>query len=147
MGYGLPAAIGAQVAHPDSLVVNLDGDGSFQINLQELATIVQHDLPVKTIILNNQYLGMVRQWQEFFFERRYSESYYTRNPDFAKVAEGFGIRGTQIKDVDQVRPVLEDALAHDGPVVLDVFINQEENVLPMVPSGAGLMEMIEENYG
>jgi acetolactate synthase-1/2/3 large subunit len=147
MGYGLPAAIGAQVAFPDSLVINLDGDGSFQINIQELATIDQYDLPVKTIILNNQYLGMVRQWQEFFFERRYSESYYTRNPDFAKVAEGFGIRGMRIKEVDQVRPVLEEALSHDGPVVLDVFINQEENVLPMVPSGAGLMEMIEENYG
>lgn len=147
MGYGLPAAIGAQVAFPDSLVINLDGDGSFQINIQELATIDQYDLPVKTIILNNQYLGMVRQWQEFFFERRYSESYYTRNPDFAKVAEGFGIRGMHIKEVDQVRPVLEEALSHDGPVVLDVFINQEENVLPMVPSGAGLMEMIEENYG
>jgi acetolactate synthase-1/2/3 large subunit len=147
MGYGLPAAIGAQVAFPDKLVVNLDGDGSFQINIQELATIDQYGLPVKTIILNNQYLGMVRQWQEFFFEKRYSESYYTRNPDFAKVAEGFGIRGMQLKDVDQVRPVLEEAIHHDGPVVLDVFINQEENVLPMVPSGAGLMEMIEENYG
>ncbi|MFQ5912623.1 MAG: biosynthetic-type acetolactate synthase large subunit [Nitrospinota bacterium] len=146
MGYGLPAAIGAQMAHPDKLVINIDGDGSFQINIQELATIDQYSLPVKTIILNNQYLGMVRQWQEFFFEKRYSESYYTRNPDFAKVAEGFGVRGMQIKEVDQVRPVLEEALAHDGPVVLDVFIKQEENVLPMVPSGAGLMEMIEENY-
>ncbi len=146
MGYGLPAAIGAQVAHPDKLVINLDGDGSFQINIQELATISQYRLPVKTIILNNQYLGMVRQWQEFFFEKRYSETFYTRNPDFAKVAEGFGIRGMQIKEVDHVRPVLEEALAYDGPVVLDVFINQEENVLPMVPSGAGLMEMIEENH-
>ena len=146
MGYGLPAAIGAQVAHPDKLVVNIDGDGSFQINIQELATIDQYGLPVKTFILNNQYLGMVRQWQEFFFEKRYSESHYTRNPDFAKVAEGFGIRGMRVKEVDEVRPMLEEAIAHDGPVVMDVFINQEENVLPMVPSGAGLMEMIEENY-
>ncbi len=143
MGYGLPAAIGAQLAHPDKLVINLDGDGSFQINLQELATIDQYGIPVKTIILNNQYLGMVRQWQEYFFERRYSETHYTRNPDFAKVAEGFGVRGMQLKKVEDVRPVLEEALSYDGPVVLDVFIAQEENVLPLVPAGKSLAEMID----
>jgi acetolactate synthase-1/2/3 large subunit len=143
MGYGLPAAIGAQLAHPDKLVINVDGDGSFQINIQELATIDQYRLPIKNIILNNQYLGMVRQWQEFFFERRYSGSFYPRNPDFAKVAEGFGVRGMRLKEVEQVRPILEDALSYDGPVVLDVFISPEENVLPMVPSGKGLMEMID----
>ena len=99
MGDGLPEAIGAQRAHPDKLVINLDGDGSVQINIQELATISQYRLPVKTIILNNQYLGMVRQWQEYFFQRRYSETHYTRNPDFAKVAEGLGVRGTQLQKV------------------------------------------------
>ncbi len=143
MGYGLPAAIGAQLAHPDKLVINLDGDGSFQVNLQELATIDQYGIPVKTIILNNQYLGMVRQWQEYFFQRRYSETHYTRNPDFAKVAEGFGVRGMQLKKVEEVRPVLEEALSYDGPVVLDVFIAQEENVLPLVPAGKSLAEVID----
>ena len=142
MGYGFPAAIGAQVACPDRIVFDIAGDGSFQMNIQELATVVREKLPVKVAILNNGYLGMVRQWQEMFYGRRYSSTIlYDGNPDFVKVAEAYGAKGILVEHDDQVRPALEDALATNGPVVLDFRINPEENVYPMVPSGEAIHRM------
>jgi acetolactate synthase-1/2/3 large subunit len=142
MGFGLPAAIGAQMACPDELVVDVAGDGSIQMNIQEMATAVQYCLPVKVVILNNGYLGMVRQWQELFFNRRYSSTVLSDgNPDFVAVAEAYGARGILIEHPDQVRPAIDDALATDGPVVCDFRINPEENVFPMVPAGEAIHRM------
>lgn len=141
MGFGLPAAIGAKVGRPDKETWLIDGDGSFSMSLVELATAATYNIPVKIAILNNTYLGMVRQWQELFFDKRYSHVHYPTNPDFAKIAEGYGVRGFDIKDVDQVRSTLEQAAEIDGPVVMNFHVNQEENVWPMVPSGAGNDEM------
>jgi len=141
MGFGLPAAIGAKFGRPDKEVWLIDGDGSFAMTLVELATAAHYNVPVKAAILNNAYLGMVRQWQELFFERRYSHSYYPKNPDFAMIAEGYGVKGFSVRDVDQVRSTLEQAAEHDGPVVMDFHVSQEENVWPMVPAGAGNDEM------
>ncbi|MBT3347718.1 MAG: biosynthetic-type acetolactate synthase large subunit [Thiotrichales bacterium] len=145
MGFGLPAAIGAQFAHPDATVCTVTGDGSIQMNIQELATCQEFALPLKIINLNNGYLGMVRQWQEFFYEKRYSEVTLERNhqPDFVKLAESYGHIGMQIKDPDDVRGALEEAFAmKDRLVFMDFITNPEENVYPMVPAGAGLNEMI-----
>lgn len=145
MGFGLPAAMGAQFAHPDATVCTVTGDGSIQMNIQELATCQEFSLPIKIINLNNGYLGMVRQWQEFFYERRYAEVTLERNhqPDFVKLAESYGHVGMQIKDPDDVRGALEEALAmKDRLVFMDFITNPEENVYPMVPAGAGLNEMI-----
>ncbi|MFW6163401.1 MAG: biosynthetic-type acetolactate synthase large subunit [Planctomycetota bacterium] len=142
MGYGFPAAIGAQAACPDRIVCDIAGDGSFQMNIQELATAVKEHLPVKVILLNNGYLGMVRQWQELFFDRRYSSTVLSNgNPDFVAVAEAYGARGILIEHPDQVRPAIDDALATDGPVVCDFHINPEENVFPMVPAGEAIHRM------
>jgi acetolactate synthase-1/2/3 large subunit len=142
MGYGLPAAMGAQVGNPGELVVDISGDGSFQMNLQELATLAEYEIPVKVAIINNSYLGMVRQWQELFFHRRYSHSCLDKSPSFARVAEAFGIKGYTVTEKSQVRPVLDEALAHRGPVVMDFRVAKEENVFPMVPPGAGMEKMI-----
>jgi len=145
MGFGLPAAMGAQFAHPDATVCTVTGDGSIQMNIQELATCQEFSLPLKIINLNNGYLGMVRQWQEFFYERRYSEVTLERNhqPDFVKLAESYGHVGMQIRNPDDVRGALEEALAmKDRLVFMDFITNPEENVYPMVPAGAGLNEMI-----
>ncbi|MDE0021919.1 MAG: biosynthetic-type acetolactate synthase large subunit [Candidatus Poribacteria bacterium] len=142
MGYGLPAAMGAQFAHPDALVVCVSGDGGIIMNIQELTTIASHKLPVKTIVMNNNWLGMVRQWQELLYEERYSASDLHDNPDFAKVAEAFGVRGMTVKDPEELRPALEEAFAYDGPALLDVLVDETENVYPMVPAGAALDEMI-----
>ena len=142
MGYGFPAALGAQVGFPDRLVVDIAGDGSIQMNIQELTTAVFHKLPVKIIILNNGYLGMVRQWQELFYHRRYSQTTLTGNPDFVKVAEAFGARGLRLEDPKDIRAKLEETLATDGPVVLDCRIAPEENVFPMVPAGQAINRMI-----
>ncbi|MBC8519552.1 MAG: biosynthetic-type acetolactate synthase large subunit [Gammaproteobacteria bacterium] len=145
MGFGLPAAMGAQFAHPDATVCTVTGDGSIQMNIQELATCQEFSLPLKIINLNNGYLGMVRQWQEFFYERRYSEVTLERNhqPDFVKLAESYGHVGMQIRNPDDVRGALEEALAmRDRLVFMDFITNPEENVYPMVPAGAGLNEMI-----
>lgn len=141
MGYGLPAAIGASVACPDETVIDIAGDGSFQMNIQELATVVQYDIPVKVMILNNQYLGMVRQWQELFYDRRYS---YTDMPsvDFVGIAKAYGVPGLCVTDPADVKEAIETSLAHDGPYVLDFRIEREENVMPMVPAGAAINEMI-----
>ena len=141
MGYGFPAAIGAHYACPDLPVVDVAGDGSFQMNIQELGTAAQYKVPVKVVILNNMYLGMVRQWQELFYDRRYS---YTELPpvDFVKIANAYGIEGLKVEEKDGVRGAIETALATDGPFVLDFRVEREENVFPMVPAGAAINEMI-----
>ncbi|NLK07998.1 MAG: biosynthetic-type acetolactate synthase large subunit [Firmicutes bacterium] len=142
MGFGLPAAVGAQIGKPDATVLCIAGDGSIQMNIQELATVVQEKLPVKVFILNNQWLGMVRQWQELFFEKRYSHTSLESGPDFVKLAEAYGVKGMRIKNPSEMMAVLEAALAHPGPVVVDCWVKQDENVYPMVPAGKGLSEML-----
>jgi len=169
MGYGLPAAIGAQFAHPDATVIDIAGDGSIQMNIQELGTIAQHQLPIKVAILNNGYLGMVRQWQEFFFGRRYSATCLRRDarcpaeccnpgedcppyvPDFVKLAEAYSITGMRISKKNDVKDALADAFGTKKPVVMEFTVNPEENVTPMVPAGAPIKTMIStkedaENY-
>ncbi|MCM8794992.1 MAG: biosynthetic-type acetolactate synthase large subunit [Candidatus Omnitrophica bacterium] len=141
MGYGLPAAIGAQFGHPKERVICLSGDGSFVMNIQELATAVDHKLPIKTIIINNAYLGMVRQWQEMFYKKRFSYS-GIRPPDFAKVAEGFGARGVTITKAEEVRPTLEKILKDDECWVVDCICDEEEKVFPIIPPGKAIDEMI-----
>ncbi len=142
MGYGFPAAMGAQFAHPDRLVVDIAGDGSIQMNIQELATIVQHNLPVKILILNNCFLGMVRQWQELFYDARYSSTCLSSNPDFVKIAEAYGVKGIRIEDKKDVDAGLTEMIQHDGPVLLECMVDREEGVYPMVPAGAASNDMI-----
>ena len=142
MGYGLPAAMGAQVAFPERLVIDIAGDGSIQMNSQELATVVQYNLPVKVIILNNGYLGMVRQWQELFFDKHYSSTRMNHAPDFVKLAEAYGALGLRARTPEEVEPVLKQAFAHPGPVVVDVVVAAEENVYPMVPAGEAISNML-----
>jgi len=142
MGYGFPAALGAQAAHPDMLVVDIAGDGSIQMNIQELATAVQYGLPVKVVILNNGCLGMVRQWQELFYEKRYSISKFECTPNFVKLAEAYGAVGYEIEDEKEVDKVLKKAFSNGKPTFIDVHVNPEEGVYPMVPAGASLNEML-----
>jgi len=142
MGYGFPAAIGAQIANPDKLVIDIAGDGSIQMNIQELATAVVHNLPVKVAILNNQYLGMVRQWQELFFRERYSYTYLDVVPDFVKVAEAYGAVGLRATRPSEVVPVLKEAFKVKKPVLMDFVVDWKEKVFPMVPAGASLDEML-----
>jgi acetolactate synthase-1/2/3 large subunit len=142
MGFGLPAALGVLVARPGSTVVDISGDGSILMNVQELATAVQEGLPVKVAILNNGCLGMVRQWQQLFYDRRYAATILSHQPDFVKLAESFGAKGLLADTPAKVDPVIEEALAHDGPVVMDFRVSPEELVYPMVPGGKGLDEMI-----
>ncbi len=142
MGYGFPAALGAQAAFPDRLVIDIAGDGSIQMNIQELATAVQYDLPVKVAILNNGFLGMVRQWQELFYRRRYAYTRLDVAPDFVKLAEAYGALGLRATRPEEVRPVIERALAHPGPVLMDFQVDPEEGVYPMVPAGAPLTNML-----
>jgi acetolactate synthase I/II/III large subunit len=142
MGYGLPSAIGVQMAHPDDLVACVSGEASIMMNIQELATIVQYRLPVKLVILNNRFMGMVRQWQEMFHGNRFSESYMDCIPDFVALAEAFGIRGMRVSDPLQLDATLHDMLAHDGPVVLDVQVDRHENVYPMIPAGAAHNQLV-----
>ena len=144
MGYGFPAAIGAQIACPDRLVFDIAGDGSFQMNIQELATVTRLKLPVKVAILNNRFLGMVRQWQDMFYDKRYSSSCLADNPDFARVAEAFGATGIKVTKKSEVRPAIEKAIDTPGPVILDFAVDREENVMPMVPAGAAISDMIME---
>jgi len=142
MGYGFPAALGAQVAFPNRLVIGISGDGSFQMNSQELATAVQYRLPVKVAILNNGFLGMVRQWQEFFYGKRYaSSSLEGVSPDFVKLAEAYGAVGLRATKPEEVVPVLKKAFSIPEPVVIDFLIDPEENVYPMVPAGEPLNQM------
>jgi acetolactate synthase-1/2/3 large subunit len=142
MGYGLPAALGVQVARPDKLVIDIAGDGSIQMNSQELATAVQYDLPVKVAILNNGYLGMVRQWQELFYDKRYAAVDSSAQPDFVKLAEAYGAVGLRATKAEEVVPVLKEAIATPKPVIIDFRVSREEGVYPMVPAGAALTEMI-----
>jgi acetolactate synthase-1/2/3 large subunit len=142
MGYGFPAAIGAQCAYPDELVVCIAGDGGIVMNIQELATAVQYKLPVKVAIINNKYLGMVRQWQQLFFNGRYSSSYMGDSPDFVKLAEAFGATGLRATEVGEVESVLKEGLDAAGPVVMDFQVDQEENCYPMIPAGAAINEMV-----
>jgi acetolactate synthase-1/2/3 large subunit len=160
MGYGFPAAIGAQVANPDRIVIDIAGDGSIQMNIQELATAVLYQLPIKIIILNNHSLGMVRQWQAIFYNRRFSSTCLRRNincppqcdqtgencpnyiPDFVKLAQAYGATGFYLEQTKDVRPILEKAINTPGPVVVECKIEKEENVYPMVPAGAPIDQMI-----
>jgi acetolactate synthase-1/2/3 large subunit len=142
MGFGLPAAIGAQVAHPDRVVVDIAGDGSIQMNIQEMATATQYNLPVKVAILNNSYLGMVRQWQELFYDRCYSCTEMDYAPDFVKLAEAYGAVGLRASKVEEVGPVLKKALSIPKPVIMDFVVEREECVYPMVPAGAPITEML-----
>ena len=141
MGYGFPAAIGAQLAFPDKLVVDVAGDASIQMNIQELATAVANKLPIKILILNNAYLGMVRQWQELFYERNYSFTCMDAQPDFVKLAEAYGAEGFRIERPEDLEPILAKALSSPHTTIIDVRIAREENVYPMVPAGAALDEM------
>jgi acetolactate synthase-1/2/3 large subunit len=143
MGFGLPAAIGAQVAFPDELVIDVAGDGSFEMTLQELSTAQTYGLPVKVVILNNGYLGMVRQWQELFWQGRYAgTSFAPFQPDFARLAGAYGVAGHTVKDADDLEDALREALAHDGPALVDVHVNPMAKVFPMVPQGKGPDAMI-----
>ena len=142
MGYGLPAALGVQMAHPGELVVCVSGEASFLMNIQELATVKQYRLPVKILLLNNQYMGMVRQWQQMFHGCRYSESYMESLPDFVALAESFGIKGMRCNKVADVDAALNAMLAHDGAVLLDMCVDQNENVYPMIPAGAAHYELV-----
>ena len=142
MGYGLPAALGAQAAFPDRQVIDISGDGSFQMNSQELATLVQYRLPVKIVILNNNFLGMVRQWQQLFFDKRYSQTCMELPIDFVKLAEAYGATGLRATKPDQVEDVIRQAFETPGPVIMEFKISREENVMPMVPAGAGINEML-----
>ena len=142
MGFGFPAAIGAQAACPDRLVIDIAGDGSFQMNIQELATAVVNKLPVKVAILNNGFLGMVRQWQKLFYKGRYSQTRLSGNPDFVKVAEAYGAKGIRITKPEEVRPAIEKAFATPEVVIMDFVVAPEENVFPIVPAGEAIHRMI-----
>ncbi|MBI4283603.1 MAG: acetolactate synthase large subunit, partial [Chloroflexi bacterium] len=143
MGFGLPAAIGVKVGCPDDTVWCLDGDGSFQMTMHELATIVQEKLAVKIAIIDNGYLGMVRQWQELFYGKRYVATPLS-GPDYVKLADAYGIPALRVKYKEEVAPAIEKAMAETGPFLIDFIVEPEENVYPMVPPGASLAEVIEE---
>ena len=143
MGFSLPAAIGAQLGCPDKTVVNINGDGSYIMTIQELVPAITLKLPLKIFIINNMYLGMVRQWQELFHGKRYSAVDYHDNPDFALLAQAFGATGIRVEHIEDVRPALQKAKGiTDGPVVIDFIVDEEENVFPMVPAGAGLGDVV-----
>ncbi|MBN1882087.1 MAG: biosynthetic-type acetolactate synthase large subunit [Deltaproteobacteria bacterium] len=142
MGYGFPAAIGAQVAFPNRLVFDIAGDGSIQMNIQEIATAIQHRLPVKIAILNNGYLGMVRQWQELFYEERYSHTRMELSPDFVKLAEAYGAVGMRIEKPEDVIPAIEESIKIDRLVIMDFVVDENENVFPMVPVDSPIDKML-----
>ncbi len=142
MGFGLPAAVGAQMACPDKIVADIAGDGSIQMNIQEMATAIQYNLPVKIIILNNGYLGMVRQWQELFYDKRYASTTLDHNPDFVKLAEAYGAVGLRATTPDEVEAVLKKGLETPKTVIMEFVVDREENVYPMVPAGKAITEML-----
>ncbi|MEM6421231.1 MAG: acetolactate synthase 3 large subunit [Pseudomonadota bacterium] len=142
MGYGLPASIGVQIAHPESLVINVAGEASWMMVMQEMSTAVQYRAPVKQFILNNERLGMVRQWQELLHGERYSHSYSEALPDFVKLAEAFGCLGIRVDHPDEMDEAIERMLAYDGPVIMDVLVTRHENCFPMIPSGKAHNEML-----
>lgn len=142
MGYGLPASVGVQMAHPDALVINVAGDASWLMNMQEMGTAVQFRLPVKQFILNNERLGMVRQWQQLLHGERYSQSWSDSLPDFIKLAEAFGCKGAQVKDPKDLDDAIQQMIDYDGPFILDVLVEKHENCFPMIPSGKPHNEML-----
>ena len=143
MGFGMPAAMGVQTAFPDAQVICVAGDASILMNIQELGTLSQYNLPVKVVVLNNGWQGMVRQWQESFYEERYSASEMTGGmPDFPALAEAFGVKGVAIRDRVDLHRLLAEALAHPGPVFVDVTVRRNENCYPMVPPGASKAQMV-----
>ncbi|QRN84971.1 biosynthetic-type acetolactate synthase large subunit [Clostridia bacterium] len=142
MGFGFPASIGVQLAHPDKTVLCLAGDGSFQMNIQELQTVKELNLPIKIVILNNGCLGMVRQWQDLFMDKRYACTVFSDKPDFVRIAEAYGIRGRMVMNPEEVEDAIKEALLHDGPYLLNIAIESEENVFPMVPAGGSLNNML-----
>ncbi len=135
MGYGFPASIGVQMAHPDALVINVAGEASWLMNMQEMGTAVQYRLPVKQFILNNERLGMVRQWQELLHGERYSQSWSEALPDFVKLAEAFGAKGILCKDPADLDDAIMEMINHDGPVIFDCLVEKHENCFPMIPIG------------
>ena len=145
MGFGLPAAIGAQIARPEATVLCVSGDGSFMMNVQELTTIKRKRLPVKILLLDNQRLGMVRQWQELFFDKRYSETVLDDNPDFVALARSFDIPGQLVTEKSVLPSAINTLLHHQGPYLLHVAIREEDNVWPLVPPGAGNEHMLESS--
>ena len=142
MGYGLPAAVGAQMGNPDALVIDIAGEASIQMNIQEMATATQYRLPVKVFILNNEWMGMVRQWQELTYESRFSESYSDSLPDFVALAEAYGWKGIRCSDPAKLDDAIAEMLAHDGPVMFDCRVHKTSNCFPMIPSGAAHTDMI-----
>ena len=142
MGYGLPAAIGAQMGNPDALVIDIAGEASIQMNIQEMGTASQYRLPVKVFILNNEWMGMVRQWQQLTYESRYSNSYSDSLPDFVALAEAYGWKGIRCDDPAKLDDAIAEMLAYDGPVMFDCRVSKEANCFPMIPSGAAHTEMI-----
>jgi acetolactate synthase-1/2/3 large subunit len=142
MGYGLPAALGVQLAHPDSLVIDIAGEASIQMCIQEMSTAVQYDLPVKIFILNNEWMGMVRQWQELLHGQRYSHSYSSSLPDFVKLAEAYGAKGIRCSDPAELDAKIMEMIDYPGPVIFDCRVEKNENCLPMIPSGKAHNEMI-----
>ena len=143
MGYGFPAAIGAKIAMPEKTVIDIAGDASIQMNIQELSTCTQYNVPVKIINMNNGYLGMVKQWQDMQYEGRYSHSTYEDSlPDFVKLAEAFGAKGIKVSDPALLDDAIAEMIAYDGPVVLDCMVEKHENCLPMIPSGNAHNEML-----
>jgi acetolactate synthase-1/2/3 large subunit len=142
MGFGLPAAIGAQVAHPDKLVIDIAGEASILMCIQEMSTAIQHQLPVKVFIINNGYMGMVRQWQELLHDKRYSHSYTDALPDFVKLAEAYGAKGIRVESPAELDKGVQEMIDYNGPVIFDCVVNQNENVYPMIPSGKAHNEML-----
>ncbi len=142
MGYGLPAAIGVQMAHPEALVIDIAGEASILMNMQEMSTALQYRLPVKVFILNNSYMGMVRQWQELLHGGRYSESYSEALPDFVKLAEAYGGTGIRCSDPADLDGAIQRMIDTPGPVIFDCVVDKEENCFPMIPSGKAHNEMI-----
>ena len=144
MGYEVPGAMGAQMGAPGKVVWSVAGDGGFQMTMAELATMVENNIPVKFAIINNSVLGMVRQWQEFFYQKSYVATQYTHNPDFVKLADAFGMLGLRVTEKTQVMPAIQKAMEYDGPALIDFVVEEEENVYPMLPAGQTIHDLIEE---
>lgn len=144
MGYEVPGAMGAQVGRPDKVVWSIAGDGGFQMTMVELATLAENNIPVKFAIMNNNSLGMVRQWQDLFYEKNRVATVYSGNPDFVKLAEAYGMLGIRVTEKNQVMPAIQQAMAHDGPVIVDFIVEQDDNVYPMIPAGTSIDHLMEE---
>ena len=142
MGYGLPAAVGVQIAHPEKLVVDIAGEASVLMTMQEMSTAVQYNLPIKIFILNNQYMGMVRQWQELLHEKNYSESYSEALPDFMKMADAYGCKGIKAETPEELDQKIQEMIDFKGPVIFDCHVDPNENCFPMIPSGKPHNQMI-----